>query len=211
LILTGPYSGIHLFTIRRGTDFLKNIVFGCLTGKKMKKSMVSTTRISFVPFSQDRSLMLRQKNTSLKSSSSLSSLSLQARLQLAPGATEFLEFLLERNIPFTIATASGIENVDFYFEHLGLSRYFERSKVIYNNGGFPGKPNPHIFQKAMTILGLKGTETLVFEDSLAGIVAAERAQAGEIIAVDSNGEDYSRWDYQVIKSFSEVVLDIFVL
>ncbi|MCK4746414.1 MAG: HAD family phosphatase, partial [Bacteroidales bacterium] len=138
------------------------------------------------------------------------SLCLQSDIQLAPGATDFLDFLSDNSIPFTIATASGIENVDFYFEHLGLSRYFDPSKVIYNDGTFPGKPNPRIFQKAMEKLEITAGETLIFEDSIAGIISAENAGAGKIIIVDSNGEDYSRWNYQVIKDFSEVKKSVFV-
>ena len=136
-------------------------------------------------------------------------LCLQSDLELAPGAMEFIGFLAVNGIPFTIATASGIENVDFYFNHLELSRYFNFSKVIYNDGSFPGKPQPHIFKKAMDTLGLKGNETLVFEDSVAGIVSAEKAGAGEIIIVDSNREDYSQWNYQVIKDFNEVNRSLF--
>ena len=137
-------------------------------------------------------------------------LCLQNDIQLAPGATEFLDFLLNTSIPFTIATASGIENVEFYFEHLGLSRYFDRSKVIYNDGTMPGKPHPRIFQKAMDILKLAGNETLIFEDSVAGILSAEQAGAGKIIIVDSNGKDYSRRNYQIIKDFSEVNKSLFI-
>lgn len=137
-------------------------------------------------------------------------LCLQSDIQLAPGATEFLDFLSDNSIPFTIATASGIENVNFYFEHYGLSRYFKWSKVIYNDRSFPGKPDPWIFQKAMEILKIAGNETVVFEDSVAGICSAEQAGAGKIIIVDSRGEDYSRWNYQIIKNFSEVNKNLFI-
>lgn len=137
-------------------------------------------------------------------------LCLKSDIRLAAGAMEFLDFLSKNNIPFTIATASGIENVDFYFEHYGLSRYFKQSEVIYNDGSFPGKPNPRIFQKAMRLLKLTGHETLVFEDSAAGILSAEQAGAGKIIIVDSRGDDYSRWDYQIIKDFSEVKKSLFI-
>jgi len=136
-------------------------------------------------------------------------LCLKSDIQLAPGATEFLDFLSGNSIPFTIATASGIENVSFYFEHYGLSRYFNQSKVIYNDGIIPGKPHPGIFQKAMDVLKLTGIETLVFEDSVAGIRSAEKAGAGKIIIVDSRGADHSRWNHQTIKDFSEVNRSLF--
>ncbi len=136
-------------------------------------------------------------------------LCLQTEMQLAPGAPELLEHLKTNNIPINIATASDLGNVEFYFEHLGLSRYFERSMVVYNNGEMLSKPHPQLFQKAIDALGITARETLIFEDSQSGILAAENAGAGRIIIVDSNGDDYSHWSYQRIKNFSEVDFHIF--
>jgi len=136
-------------------------------------------------------------------------LCLQTDMQLAPGAKEFLNFLKDINIPFTIATASELNNVDFYFKHLELNSFFDRSKVIFNDGSIKSKPNPQIFQKAINILGLMGSETLIFEDSISGIIAAENAKAGKIIIVKSNDDDYSLWDYQKIKNFMEVDRNLF--
>jgi beta-phosphoglucomutase len=129
---------------------------------------------------------------------------LNENLQLAPGALDFLDFLSSHDIPFTIATASGAENVGFYFSYLGLGSYFDRSKVIFNDGSIRSKPHPEIFQKAMEVMGLGASETVVFEDSFAGISAAENALAGKIIIVNSHNENYGRWSYQKIKSFDEV-------
>ena len=136
-------------------------------------------------------------------------LCLQTDMQLAPGAKEFLNFLKDINIPFTIATASELNNVDFYFNHLELNSFFDRSKVIFNDGSIKSKPNPQIFQRAINILGLMGSETLIFEDSISGIIAAENAKAGKIIIVKSNDDDYSLWDYQKIKNFMEVDRNLF--
>jgi beta-phosphoglucomutase-like phosphatase (HAD superfamily) len=136
-------------------------------------------------------------------------LCLQSDMHLAPGAKEFLSFLSDINIPFTIATASELYNVDFYFEHLKLNSFFDRSKVIFNDGSIKSKPDPQIFQTAINILGLKECETLVFEDSISGIIAAENAKVAKIIIVNSNDDDYSRWDYQKIKNFKEVDLNLF--
>lgn len=136
-------------------------------------------------------------------------LCLKTDLQLAPGARDFLNFLMINKIPHTIATASGPENIDFFFRHLKLNYFFDRSKVIYNDGNILSKPHPQIFLIAIEILGILENETLVFEDSIAGIMAAENAGVGRIIIVDSNGVDYSKWNYQVIKNFLEVDRNIF--
>ncbi|GAB6007463.1 HAD family hydrolase [Dysgonomonas reticulitermitis] len=132
-------------------------------------------------------------------------LCLETDMQLAPGATDFLDFLKSNNIPFTIATASGKENLDFYFEHLPLTEWFEYDKVVYNNGKIKGKPDPQIYELAMEIIGKKPEEIIVFEDAIAGLQAAKNAKTGKIIAVNSNDDDYSDWkDCQIIKSFDEV-------
>ena len=131
-------------------------------------------------------------------------LCLEKEMELAPGAKGFLLFLKEKGIPFTIATASGIENVDFYFKHLNLDAFFDRSRIVFNDGTFKSKPHPQIFLKAMDVLGIDRGETLVYEDSISGIKAAENAGVSKIIIVNSNGDDYSQWDYQKIRDFGEV-------
>lgn len=132
-------------------------------------------------------------------------LCLQTDMQLAPGAPDFLDFLKSNNIPFTITTASGKENLDFYFEHLPLTKWFEYDKVVYNNGKLKGKPDPQIYQQAMDIIGKSPEEVIVFEDAVAGLQSAKNAKAGKIIVVDSNDDDYAGWkDCQIIKNFDEV-------
>ncbi|MDR1716867.1 MAG: HAD family phosphatase [Prevotella sp.] len=132
-------------------------------------------------------------------------LCLKTDMQLAPGVTGFLDFLKDENIPFTIATASGKENLDFYFEYLPLSRWFEYDKVVYNNGKIKGKPDPQIYQTALSVINKKPGEVIIFEDAVAGLQSARNARAGKIIVVDSNDDDYTDWaDCQIIKSFDEV-------
>lgn len=132
-------------------------------------------------------------------------LCLETDMVLAPGVTAFLDFLKEKKIPFTIATASGKENLDFYFEHLPLSRWFEYGKVVYNNGEIKGKPDPQIYEIAMSVIGKKPKEVIVFEDAIAGLQAAKNAGAGRIIAVNSNDDDYTDWsECQIIRNFDEV-------
>lgn len=132
-------------------------------------------------------------------------LCLETSMNLAPGVVQFLDFLKDKAIPFTIATASGKENLDFYFEHLPLSEWFDYDKVIYNNGTIKGKPDPQIYQLAMAVIDKKPEEVIIFEDAIAGLQAAKNANAGKIIIVDSNDDNYSDWQgYQIIKSFDEV-------
>lgn len=136
-------------------------------------------------------------------------LCLQQKMELAPGAVPLLDFLKTSRMAFTIATSSGINNIQFYFEHLNLAKWFDFDKVIYNNGSIKSKPDPEIFLAAMRRIHKDAREVVIFEDSFSGILAAENAHPGKIIIVDSVNVDYSRWNYQIIKSFDEVERGLF--
>lgn len=103
---------------------------------------------------------------------------------LAPGVEDFLNKLKTTNVPFTIATGSYRPNVEFYFSHLKLNKWFDIQKVVYDDGTYPGKPAPDIFLKAAEVLGVKPQNCLVFEDSYAGIRSAVAAGIGRIVAVE---------------------------
>jgi beta-phosphoglucomutase-like phosphatase (HAD superfamily) len=134
---------------------------------------------------------------------------LQKKMDYAPGAIEFFMFLKSRQIRFTIATSSGWENIEFYLKYMDLGKWFQEDCMVYDNGSFLGKPNPDIFLMAMDKLGVHSHEVLIFEDSPTGILAAENANAGKIIVVNSTGVDYSHFPYQVIRSFDEVDRSLF--
>ena len=53
------------------------------------------------------------------------------RFHLAPGAVELLDWIKERRIPRTIATASEIVNVTFFIRSFGLERWFDPEKIVY--------------------------------------------------------------------------------
>jgi beta-phosphoglucomutase-like phosphatase (HAD superfamily) len=90
------------------------------------------------------------------------------------------------------------------FQHFGLGKWFAMDRIAYNDGKTKGKPSPDLFLKAMEILGTPPEATVIFEDSEAGLKAAESAGAGKIVIVNSNGGDYQHWPHQVIADFHEV-------
>ncbi|MBN1791355.1 MAG: HAD family phosphatase [Bacteroidales bacterium] len=130
-------------------------------------------------------------------------------IDYAPGAERFIDFLKAGHIPYAIATASVKENVDFYFDHLRLGSLIARDYIIYDNHKIKSKPDPEIFLIAINRLGLRSDEVVIFEDSFAGIQAAQNVKAGRIIIVNSNQEDYSMYGYQVITNFDQVDKTIF--
>ena len=105
---------------------------------------------------------------------------------LEDGVPAFLDALKNHNIPYTIATASALGNVRFFFEHLELSRWFDFEKVIYSDGSLPGKPAPDLYLKAAEILGADPARCIIFEDAKSGILAANNAHAAKVVGVTSS-------------------------
>jgi len=100
--------------------------------------------------------------------------------KLAPGAVEFLDYLKESNIPRTIATASEINNLKFFWDNLCLEKWFNFTDIAYDDGSIKGKPEPDIYLKAVNKLRIKAEESLVVEDSKSGIESAYNAKVGTI-------------------------------
>lgn len=127
--------------------------------------------------------------------------------RLAEGLPAFLDALVKRRIPITIATASGRNNVRFFFEHLGLDRWFVLEQVVYNDGTIPGKPEPYIYEKAAQRLGIPVSDCAVFEDAKPGIEAAKRAGAALAVGVASMLEERVLKDFgadAVVKSYENL-------
>ena len=127
---------------------------------------------------------------------------------LAPGAIDFLNYLVENNIPHTIATMSEKDNVEFYIEEFKLAKWFDIEKIVYADGTIPGKPAPDIYIKAAKKLNLNPQDCIVVEDAISGIESAKNAGIGKIIAIASmeSVDLYKNIPAvsQIIKNFDEI-------
>ena len=122
----------------------------------------------------------------------------------APYATDFLDFLCEKNIPHTIATMSEKDNVDFYIKEMNLPKWFDVSKIVYDDGTIPGKPAPDIYLKAAKNLNLLPEQCIVVEDAVSGIKAAKNAGIGYIVAIASLE---SKELYKNMSEVNEIISD----
>lgn len=130
-------------------------------------------------------------------------------LHFAEGAEDLFEYLKAHNIPFCIATSSDFLNVEFYFREMQLERWFGPEWVLFNDGTLKGKPEPDLFLKAADRLQLNTSELVIFEDSKAGIKAAENAGAGKIYIVNSMNDDFSDFEHEVIFNFNQTDKSLF--
>jgi len=104
-------------------------------------------------------------------------------MTLSAGAQDLLEWLKAASIPRTIATSSGIRNVEFYIEHLHLDRWLEVGKLIYDDGVRPGKPAPDMYLAAARNIGVEPGGCIVVEDAVSGVMAAQAAGIGYIVGI----------------------------
>ncbi len=88
-----------------------------------------------------------------------------------PGAINFLRQTHSKGI--LIALGSASKNAPMVLKKLGITELF--GAIIDGNNVINGKPHPEVFLKGANSLGLKPSECLVFEDSIAGVKAAKQA------------------------------------
>jgi len=91
------------------------------------------------------------------------------------GFTQLLEFIVQQQMPFCLATNSRAINAYECLELAGIKDVFP--VIITRDDVQHGKPAPDIFLKAAELLKVPISQCLVLEDSHAGIVAASRAGA----------------------------------
>ena len=106
--------------------------------------------------------------------------------ELAPGVESCLNYLKDKKIPINIATSSNAGNVDFYFRHLNLDKWFQRETVAFDDGTIHSKPAPDIFLRAISNINKEAQKCIVLEDSIAGIKSAKAAGAKKVIFVEND-------------------------
>ena len=106
-------------------------------------------------------------------------------LHLVAGAHEFFDALVEKNIPFTIASASIKPNIDFFVESFELEKWFDLEKIVYDDGSYANKQK--MFEHAAEVIGVPIEDCLILEDSDSGIRDAYAVGCRNIIVVDSMG------------------------
>lgn len=109
-----------------------------------------------------------------------------SEFHLVEGLPEFLDNCLTDGIKLNIATASELPNMQFFFKHLNLGKWFDINKISLNDNTLPGKPAPDMFLRAIKNVDSTPEESAVFEDSVSGILAANNANAGQIVLVEDS-------------------------
>ena len=102
--------------------------------------------------------------------------------EVLPGVKDFLDTLQLKGIPMAVGSAS--KNAVPILEKVELLSYF--TDIIDGNKVSKAKPDPEVFVLAAKALHVKAEDTIVFEDAIAGIQAANAAGMLSIGVGDQN-------------------------
>jgi beta-phosphoglucomutase len=92
--------------------------------------------------------------------------------EILPGVVPILQFLKENNQGIALGSAS--KNAKPILEKTGILSYFDA--IVDGNDVTNAKPDPEVFLQAARLLKITNENSIVFEDSVAGIQAANSAK-----------------------------------
>ncbi|HEX8270046.1 MAG TPA: beta-phosphoglucomutase [Flavobacterium sp.] len=96
--------------------------------------------------------------------------------EILPGVMLVLEHLKENDQPIALGSAS--KNARPILEKCKILHYFD--VIVDGNDVTNAKPDPEVFLQAASLIGAKPEDSIVFEDSVAGIQAANIARMTSI-------------------------------
>ena len=104
-----------------------------------------------------------------------------------PGVSKILNYFKTKGIKIGLGSAS--KNSKIVLNKLSLVNYFD--VIIDGNDVIKSKPNPEVFIKVAKALKVPNIECIVFEDSLAGVIAAKSAKM-EVIGVCQSKQELKK-------------------
>ncbi|WP_348812968.1 beta-phosphoglucomutase [Flavobacterium maritimum] len=119
--------------------------------------------------------------------------------EILPGVLPVLKFLKEQNQPIALGSAS--KNARPILEKTGILHYF--NAIVDGNDVSNAKPDPEVFLIAAKLLGTKPENSIVFEDSVAGIQAAN---IGKMVSVGIGEESVLHEAQYIFKDFTHIDL-----
>jgi len=136
----------------------------------------------------------------VKNNNYLSYLTNMNSSDILPGVSKVINFLMEEKVPFALGSAS--KNARPILEKTDLINKFHA--IVDGNDVSKAKPDPEVFIIAAEKIGVAQENCLVFEDSVAGVQAANIAG---MISIGIGEEEVLHEADYVFSSFEEIEID----
>ena len=123
--------------------------------------------------------------------------------EILPGVMSVLEFLKANQQPIALGSAS--KNARPILEKTGILSYFDA--IVDGNDVSNAKPDPEVFLQAAQKLGISNENSIVFEDSVAGIQAANIASMTSIGIGEASILNEAKFNFQDFTYIDEAFLN----
>jgi len=123
--------------------------------------------------------------------------------EILPGVMTVLEFLKANHQPIALGSAS--KNARPILEKTGILSYFDA--IVDGNDVSNAKPDPEVFLQAAQKLGISNENSIVFEDSVAGIQAANIAAMTSIGIGEAAILNEAKFNFQDFTYIDEAFLN----
>lgn len=147
---------------------------------------------------EDKNRWLIQKNEEY-----LSYLVDMDQSELLPGVLDLLHYLKGKKQPIALGSAS--KNARPILEKTGISHYFDA--VVDGNDVSNAKPDPEVFLIAAKLLGINPENAIVFEDSVAGVQAANIGKMTSIGIGEESVLNEAKYIFQDFTKIEKVFIE----
>jgi beta-phosphoglucomutase len=117
--------------------------------------------------------------------------------EILPGVMTVLKFLKENNQPIALGSAS--KNAKPILEKTGTLSYFD--VIVDGNDVVNAKPDPEVFLHAARLINVANEDAIVFEDSVAGVQAANIAK---MLSIGIGEESTLHEAEYIFKDFTQI-------
>ena len=130
-----------------------------------------------------------------------------------PGVNYILDFFKQRSFKIGLATSSPLSLANPVVDKLNIRSYLQ---TITSAEELPfGKPHPQVFINCVAELNSTALQSLVFEDSFNGMIAAKAARMKCVVIPVSYQQNEIKWkaadlQLQSLEEFNEDLLSSFV-
>ncbi|MBK7651931.1 MAG: HAD family phosphatase [Flammeovirgaceae bacterium] len=194
LVDTNPYHKISLkqFCTRHGYELneedLNNKIYGRTNNEWIRNLFGSLPKERILELGEEKEALFRSIYKDV--------------IEPLAGLDELLKRLTHASIPIAIGSSAPRSNVDFVLESTRLKKYF--NIILDQSHVEHGKPDPEIYLKVADRLGFEPKHCIVFEDSLSGVEAAQRAGAKVVgVTTTHNRKELAHTDF-VIPDFTDL-------
>ena len=122
--------------------------------------------------------------------------------EILPGVVKVLEYLKNNNQAIALGSAS--KNARPILEKTNIMHFFDA--IVDGNDVSNAKPDPEVFLQAARKLGITNQNSIVFEDSVAGIQAANSAKMISIGIGDSSVLYEAKYNFKDFTFIDETFL-----